>query len=111
MRKKKNPVPLILMAAGSLLFLGAIVSLVVPGIFTPQATPTPLPAADSVESVPRISLEDALAAYQAGSALFLDVRDAQSYASRHVPGALSIPIEQLPDRIAELDPQTWIITY
>lgn len=111
MRKKSNLMPLLLMAAGSLLILGSIAFLVAPGVFRQQATPTAALAVDSLEGVPRVSLDDALAAHQSGSAVFLDVRDAQAYESRRIAGAISMPIEQIPDRITELDPQAWIIPY
>jgi rhodanese-related sulfurtransferase len=63
------------------------------------------------DSVPRVSLADAKAAYETGGAVFVDVRDAESYAQSHIPGALSIPLSELPNRIGELNPSDWIITY
>ena len=69
----------------------------------PQTTPAP--------GVERISLADAKAAFDAGEAVFLDVRDAQSYAETHVVGALNIPINELPQRLGELNPTDRIITY
>ncbi len=39
-----------------------------------------------------------------GSAPFvLDVRSRREYAAGHIPGAVNIPIRQLPDRLDELD--------
>jgi uncharacterized ion transporter superfamily protein YfcC len=111
MANKSKTMPLILMAAGSLLILGAIAFLVAPSIFAGQAPATAVPVVDSLADVPRVSLEDALAAYQAGSAIFVDVRDTQAFDSRHISGSISIPIEELPDRLAELDSQAWIIPY
>ena len=61
--------------------------------------------------VERITLEKAKAAYDNGTAVFLDVRGAGSYAQGHIPGALSIPSSQLQSRLGELDPDQWIITY
>jgi 3-mercaptopyruvate sulfurtransferase SseA len=68
-------------------------------------------AQTSPPGVERISLADAKAAFDAESAVFLDVRDAQSYAEAHIPGALNIPVNDLPQRLDELDPSDWIITY
>ena len=61
--------------------------------------------------VPRVALADAKAAYDSGSAVFVDVRSASDYASEHIKGALSIPETQMPSRLTELNPQDWIITY
>jgi 3-mercaptopyruvate sulfurtransferase SseA len=65
----------------------------------------------SETEVPRVSLEEAKAAFDAKTAVFLDVRSAGSYAAGHVPGALSIPLNEMDARLGELDPQQWIITY
>jgi DNA-binding transcriptional ArsR family regulator/rhodanese-related sulfurtransferase len=35
-------------------------------------------------------------------AIVLDVRPAEEYAAGHIPGAICIPIDQLPDRLAEI---------
>ncbi len=61
--------------------------------------------------VPRVSLADAKAAFDAGNAVFVDVRSASDYASEHISGALSIPESEMPTRLTELNPQDWIITY
>ena len=42
----------------------------------------------------------------------VDGRDgAAEFEQAHIPGALNIPLNDLPDRIQELDPSAWIITY
>jgi 3-mercaptopyruvate sulfurtransferase SseA len=61
--------------------------------------------------VPRVSLEEAKSALDAGSAIFLDVRSQQSYESQHIPGALNIPLPDMEARLGELDKAEWIITY
>ena len=61
--------------------------------------------------VPRISLEDARARFDAGSAIFVDVRSEDEYQARHIPGALSIPEEEIPDRYNELPKDQEIILY
>jgi rhodanese-related sulfurtransferase len=70
-----------------------------------------IPTPASLEQVERVSLTDAKAAFDAGSAVFLDVRDSSAYNLSHIAGALSIPINDLPSRLSELNPSTWIITY
>jgi hypothetical protein len=61
--------------------------------------------------VERISPENAYAAYQAKQAVFVDVRGDEAYALSHIPGAISIPLAELPDRLGELNTKDWIITY
>jgi hypothetical protein len=61
--------------------------------------------------VPRVTLEDARAAFDTDAALFVDVRGAGSYEQSHVRGALSIPLTEIESRLDELDPRQWIITY
>ncbi|MBI5915447.1 MAG: metalloregulator ArsR/SmtB family transcription factor [Bacteroidetes bacterium] len=45
------------------------------------------------------------------NALLLDVRPPDEFAAGHLPNALSIPIEELPQRLAELPRQKTIIAY
>jgi 3-mercaptopyruvate sulfurtransferase SseA len=71
----------------------------------------PLPTEDPLPKIERVSLQDAKAAFDNGSAVFVDVRDAQSYASEHLKGAKSIPLGDIPTRLGELDKNAWIITY
>lgn len=61
--------------------------------------------------IPRVSITDALSAHSTGTAVFLDVRAATDYAAGHITGAISIPFDQLSDRMNELNPNDWIITY
>ncbi len=78
---------------------------------SPQSPTAPVQAQIPYPEVTRISLADAKAAFDAGSALFLDVRNADSYNSRHVSGALNIELSDLPSRLADLDKSRQIITY
>ncbi|MGC8857236.1 MAG: rhodanese-like domain-containing protein, partial [Anaerolineae bacterium] len=77
---------------------------------TPLFAP-PLGAQIPESEIPRLQLEEAKAAFEAGTAVFVDVRSATSYAAAHIPGALSIPLADLEARLSELDPNQWIITY
>lgn len=65
----------------------------------------------SVDDIQRISAQEAKDAYDQGEAVFLDVRDQDSYESAHIAGAANIPLYELGNRFNELDPNTWIITY
>ncbi|MCX8023948.1 MAG: rhodanese-like domain-containing protein [Thermanaerothrix sp.] len=84
--------------------------------FLAQNRPQPTTTIGNSANVPypeveRIALEEAKRAYDEGSAVFLDVRPASAYAASHIPGALNIPVNELPQRINELDPTRPIITY
>lgn len=118
MAKKKsqnNLYPWLLMGTGSLLILAAVIWLT--WNILPASTPAEQPGdqVSSIETpypqVERISLQDAKSAYDAGTAIFVDVRDEGSYRAAHIPGASNIPFNQLQDRLDELDPDQWIITY
>jgi hypothetical protein len=63
---------------------------------------------DGVEELPR---EELLRRAEAGEVVVLDVRPAQEYVAAHIPGARSIPIEQLTDRLAELPTDTEVVAY
>ena len=76
----------------------------------PQVEPTATAVA-TPEEVQRITPEEAKAAFDSGTAVFLDVRSHIIYVQSHIPGAVSIPLAELKPRIAELDPAQWIITY
>jgi hypothetical protein len=115
MTKKQKPhpiLPLMLVAAGAVLILGALASIIFVGIDSPQEQTA---LGDNSEGgnidVSRVSLKNAKAAFDLGSAVFLDVRIPEEYAVSHIPGAVLIPLAELPDRLGELDKQAWIITY
>jgi hypothetical protein len=80
-----------------------------------QGQDYPAPPAFATEDpfleVPRVTLEEAKAAFDSGSAVFVDTRFANDYATAHIPGALSIPAGEIESRLDELDPNQWIITY
>ncbi|MEV6600072.1 metalloregulator ArsR/SmtB family transcription factor [Actinoplanes sp. NPDC051346] len=46
-----------------------------------------------------------------GRVTVLDVRPAEEYAAGHLPGAVSIPLDQLADRIGDLPAKTEIVAY
>jgi hypothetical protein len=62
-------------------------------------------------NAPRMDLADAKARYDAGQALFVDVRDADSYAVAHIPESLSLPLGELEAAIPPLSRDAWIVTY
>jgi hypothetical protein len=84
---------------------------------TVPGSPTPLPLASSglregsYPEIRRVTVQDAKAALDSRSAVFIDVRGSSAYAVSHIPGALDIPLAEIESRLNELDPDQWIITY
>ncbi len=46
-----------------------------------------------------------------GDVVVLDVRPSDEYASGHIPGALSIPLDELDERLGELPRETTVVAY
>ncbi len=65
-------------------------------------------ARDSLEPIDAEQLRRRAAA---GEVVVLDVRPSAEYAAGHIPGAVSIPLDQLADRIADLPTGTEIVAY
>ena len=51
--------------------------------------------------IPRISVAEAKAKFDAGAAIFVDVRSLEEYQARHIPGAVAMPIEEIPVRFSD----------
>jgi rhodanese-related sulfurtransferase len=58
----------------------------------------------------KIKSYEALELYKAGKAVFLDIRFREEYAAWNFPFMKSIPLNELPKRIGELDKNKLIIT-
>lgn len=63
---------------------------------------------DDLEQVPR---EELLRRAATGDVVVLDVRPAEEYAAAHIPGAVSIPVEELSTRLAELPADVEVVAY
>jgi rhodanese-related sulfurtransferase/DNA-binding HxlR family transcriptional regulator len=63
------------------------------------------------EPVETIAREELAARLRAGDVVLLDVRPEGEFDAGHIEGALSIPIEELPDRLAELPDDAEIVAY
>lgn len=63
------------------------------------------------EDVEEITREELMRRAQAGEVVILDVRPAEEHAAGHIPGALSIPVDQLNARIAELPADAGVVAY
>jgi 3-mercaptopyruvate sulfurtransferase SseA len=108
-RKKKNTRrPVVLLLIGFLLMAGAIAlflsDLGVDQAAAPQSENIPFP------EIGRTSLADARAAYNDGSVVFLDVRTPGEFAQSRIPGSINIPLDELADRLGELDPEDRFLT-
>lgn len=63
---------------------------------------------DDTEAITRAELLDRA---QTGDLVILDVRPGTEFSASHLPGAVSMPIEQLADRLDELPTDTEIVAY
>ncbi len=95
----------ILVFIGLLIIVVAIYSLTTTNVVNTSKVPA------NEAAVRRISLNDAKAAYDQGTALFVDVRDPSSFAASHIPGAVNIPLADIESGNVDLNPDQWIITY
>jgi hypothetical protein len=93
----------LLVAAGSFIFFSSNGNPLTP----PTQTMIPVGAGDIV----RVSAADAYAAQTANQAVIVDVRSLEEYSQSHIEGAISIPLNDLPARMGELDPEDWIVPY
>jgi rhodanese-related sulfurtransferase len=59
----------------------------------------------------QVTRDELLRRVDAGRATVIDVRPAEEYAAGHIPGAVSIPVEELADRLAEVPPDQEIVAY
>jgi ArsR family transcriptional regulator len=63
---------------------------------------------DTMEPVSR---DELLERTRQGLVTVLDVRPADEFAASHLPGAVNIPMSELEERLAELDPEHEIVAY
>jgi 3-mercaptopyruvate sulfurtransferase SseA len=112
----------------SLAVLGLLIASFACNALLPQAESTQAPLATVIveptfdsesgppqteADVPRVSVQEAKAAFESGAAAIMDVRSAESFAISHIKGALSIPLANIEQNPAEAfkDKKQWIITY
>ena len=63
------------------------------------------------EGTERVTRAELLERARNGSVVVLDVRPVEEYAASHIPGALSLPLEQLEAHLDELDPDLEVVAY
>jgi rhodanese-related sulfurtransferase len=107
MQKKPNKIPVIFIGIGGLVLVLLAIYLVMGGSVSSNVPDQRITAAD----VTRVSVSEAYTAYQDRSAVFLDVRGAESFDAGHIPGAVHIPLDELASRLNELSKDDWILTY
>jgi hypothetical protein len=114
-RNKKSNLPLYLLVSGGV-FLIITALILTSRLPTLSQTFRVTQTSDSHEEdtfpdLPRVSLTDSKTAFDSVTAVFVDVRDTDSYVAGHIPGAFNIPLAELETRLSELDSNQWIITY
>jgi 3-mercaptopyruvate sulfurtransferase SseA len=75
------------------------------------ASATPHPTSTPGDNVRRVSLEETQQAIEKGTALVVDVRPKSQYDQGHIKGSVSIPRNELPNRLGELPKDKLVIFY
>ena len=63
------------------------------------AVARPAFAAQAMRNVPRISIDEVKALMTKNAVLLIDVRDPQSFADGHMPGAINVPFDHIPNHV------------
>jgi rhodanese-related sulfurtransferase len=53
----------------------------------------------AMRNVPRISIDDVKALMAKKQVVLIDVRDPQSFAEGHMPGAINVPFDHIPNHV------------
>ena len=64
-----------------------------------------------VDGAEPVGVDELLARSTAGEVVVVDVRPRVEFDAGHLPGALSIPLDELSHRLSELDPDTSVVAY
>ena len=84
------------------------------GSSVPETGPTPAPTLTTQQpttDAKRISVAELQQKLANGTAVLVDVRDAQSYSFLRAEGAISIPLQEIAARAGELPRGKQIVTY
>lgn len=109
---KSKLIPVLFMVFGASLIIAALAWTITQ--YSPSSSlqdRSPAEARDNFPDIARLSAADAKQAFDQGAAVFVDVRDLEEFEQAHIPGAISIPVNEIAIRYGELDPEDWIITY
>ena len=55
--------------------------------------------AQAMRNVPRISIDEVKALMAKKQVVLIDVRDPQSFAEGHMPGAINVPFDHIPNHV------------
>ncbi len=66
---------------------------------------------NEVDGAEPIGIEEMLVRAAAGDVMVIDVRPRLEYEAGHLPGAVSIPLEELPARLVEIDRDHGVVAY
>ena len=64
-----------------------------------------------ISTARRISREDAMKMVKQKKAVYVDVRSKETFDEGHLPGAISVPLSELPARFKDLPSGKFLITY
>lgn len=126
-RARGGPPPWLLPAlVGALVVVAGVVAVLLttqpPRVVAPAPTVAPAPPVEAPPpahggldpegpAVEQIGLAEARARFDAGTAVFVDVRSGSDYAAGHIPGALTITSRELEQRLTQLPEGALIIAY
>jgi hypothetical protein len=82
-----------------------------PGALVQPPLQPAVPTQAALAAVPRVSSGDLLKMVEARQVTIIDVRDADSYRARHIPGALHIPLQYIAGEVPYLPKDKPIVTY
>lgn len=69
-------------------------------------------AAQAIRNVPRISIDEVKSLMAKNAVLLIDVRDPQSFAEGHIPGAINVPFDHIPNHVEAWKTETrLLVTY
>ncbi|MBV9495208.1 MAG: hypothetical protein JOZ54_13250 [Acidobacteria bacterium] len=80
-----------------------------PPLIGSGAIPAPQPA--PADGARRIGRNEAIKLVKSGKAIFIDVRSKEAYDEEHIKGAISIPLDEVVQRIKELPRNKLLVTY
>ncbi len=99
-------------AMRSRLVLGALLAVLGLPLPSGAAPPAASPQGEDLAAAPRISQQAFKQALATHSIVVIDVRDPVSYSNGHIPGAVSIPLDDLSKHLTQLKAEKRpIVTY
>jgi phage shock protein E len=110
---RQSLVAILLIVLGAVIILGSYFWF---QIASQRDEPETAAVEEKVSDIPypdikRVGLADAKAAFDLGTAVFIDVRDEYSFQQGHIPNARSIPVDTILQESSQLDPSQWYILY